>query len=89
MADGHEDALLVQLGDEAGEGIKLGVGEEADKVGAVAGRDVVALEVEGDVPECYRVSIDVQGADGGGRISSIVFGCLDLAEEILGKVGGG
>lgn len=64
------------------------VSKEADKVCAVPGGDVVALEMEGDVPEGYRVAVDIEGANGAGWISAIGFGLMYLTEEILREVRG-
>lgn len=58
--------VLVQAGDELGEVVELRVGEEADKVRAVARADVVALQVQGDVAECDGVAVDAECAQGGG-----------------------
>lgn len=88
VAYGHEDALLVELGDELGERVELCVGKEPDKVRAVAGGDVVALEVEGDVPEGHGVTVDVEGADGGSRVGAVDFGLVKLAEEVLREIRG-
>lgn len=88
-ADGDVDRFLVELGDELGEGVELGVGEETDEVGGVSGPDVVALKVQGDVFEGDWVAVDVEGADGGGWVLSGVGSLFELAEEILGEVGGG
>ena len=77
------DGFLEELGDELGERVELGVGEETDEVGGVPGPDVVALEVQRDVLEGYRVAVDVEGADGGGGVLASVGGLFELAEEVL------
>lgn len=51
--------------------------------------DMIALEVQGDVFEGDGVAVDVEGADGGGGVLAGVGGLFELAEEVLGKVGGG
>lgn len=83
------DGFLVELGDEFGEGVELGIGEETDEVGGVPGPDVVALKVQGDVFEGNGVAVDVEGADGGGGVLAGVGGSFELTEEVLGEVGGG
>ena len=65
MPDGHEDGLLVELGHQLGQGIELCVSEEADEVLGIAGRNVVALQVEGDIFESDGIPVNVQSTDGG------------------------
>lgn len=87
VADGHEDALLIQLRDEARQRVELGVGKQAYKVGAVARRDVVALQVQRDVAERQRVAIDVEGAHRHRLGGAVVLLLFELAEEVLREVG--
>lgn len=82
-ADGDVDFGFEELGDELGERVELGVGEETDEVSAIAGSDVVALEVPRDVAEGGGVAVDVQGAQ---RFAFFFGG--ELAEEELREVGG-
>lgn len=59
-------------------------------MGAVARRDVVALQVSTDVPEGDGVPVDVEGFDlvrGRAGLGGEA-GLLELAEEVLGEVGG-
>lgn len=53
---------------------------------AIAGLDMVALQMKGNVSECLGVAVDVEGADGSGGVLAIAFGGLELAEEVLRKV---
>lgn len=83
------DGLLVELRDEFGEGVELGIGKETDEVGGVSRPDMVALKVKGDVFEGDGVAVDVESADGRGGVLAGV-GCLfELAKEVLREVGGG
>jgi hypothetical protein len=59
--------------------IELGVCEQTNKVCTVARRNVVALKMQCDVVESGRVSIYVQGPDGGTHVVAALFGGLDLA----------
>lgn len=88
VADRGEDGFLVELGDQPGEAVELGVGEEADKVGAIAGLDVVALEVQRDVPEGDGVTVDVEGPDGVTRVLAGLLGALELGYKVVREVGG-
>lgn len=54
---------------------------------AVARRDVIALQMEGDITEGQGVAVNIEGADGGGRVGAIFFGFFKLAEKVLGEVG--
>ena len=65
MSDGHEDGLLIELGHQLGQGIELRISKEADKVLCIAGRNVVALQMEGDVLESERIPVNVESTDGG------------------------
>lgn len=87
MSDRYEYRLLVKLGYQLWQAVELRIGKEADEVRPVARRDVVSLEVEGDISERRGVAVDIEGLDGGAEIlDSVLFGGLDLAEEILGEV---
>ena len=67
--------------------VELGISEEADKVGAVFGLDVVALQMQGDVSEGSGIAVDVEGLDGAARVLVVFLGVVQLAEEVLGEVG--
>ena len=86
VADGGEDGFLVELGYQLGEAVELGVGEEADKVGAIAGVDVVALEVQGDVPEGDGVTVDVESPDGRARVLAGFLGALELGCKVVREI---
>lgn len=88
VADRGEDGFLVELRDQPGEAVELGVGEETDKVGAIARLDVVALEVEGDVPEGDGVTVDVEGPDGVTRVLAGLLGALELGYKVVREIGG-
>lgn len=68
--------------------VELSVGEEAHKVGAVAGCDVVALEVEGNVVKGGGVAVDVESLYVAADVVAVLLGRLDLAEEVLREVRG-
>lgn len=87
MANGHEDALLVKLGDESWYRVELCVGEKTHEMGAVAGGDMIALEMQRNVAKGQGITINVEGAHGGVWVSAVFFGLFDLAEEVLGEVG--
>lgn len=44
--------------------VELGISKQAHKVCRIARLDVVSLEVECNVPESYRVAVNVECADG-------------------------
>lgn len=59
--------------------IELGVCEQTNEVCTVARRNVIALKMQRDVVESGRVSIDVEGPDGGTHVVAALFGGFDLA----------
>lgn len=90
MSNRDIDIILVQLVNQSRKRVELRIGEEFDEMGAVARRDVVALQVATDVSEGNGVAVDVEGFDLVGRRAGFggEAGLLELAEEVLGEVGG-
>lgn len=59
MADGHEYTLLVEPRHQLRQSVELRVREEAHKMRAGAWRDMVTLEVQGDVSKSLRITVNV------------------------------
>lgn len=85
VTDGDVYIIFIQLVDETRESIELRVGEELDKVGAIAWRDVIALEMATDVPKGDGIAVDVEGFYlVRGEAGFLVLMCLlELAEKVL------
>lgn len=65
--------------------VKLGIGKEPNEVHPIAGRNVIALQMQGNVSKCHRVAINVQSLEGAG-VLAVLLGFDELAAEILGEI---
>ena len=63
-------------GGEKRTAVELGISEEADKVGAVSGLDVVALQMQGDVSEGSGIAVDVERLDGAAGVLVVFLGVV-------------
>ena len=66
--------------------VELGVCKQTHKVCRVAGLHVVPLEVQRDVAEGDRVTINVERSDGSADVLSLLLGLRNLALEVLREV---
>ncbi len=65
--------------------VELCVRKESDKVRPVTGRNVITLQMQGNISKCYRIAIDVQSLDYA-RVPPVFFSFGELAAEVLREV---
>lgn len=67
--------------------VELGIGKEPNKVRAILGLHVVALQMERNIAKRDRIAINVKRPHRRRRVFAFFSGLRELAEEILRKVG--
>lgn len=90
MSDRDVNVIFIQLIDQARKGVELRISEEFNEMGPITWRNVVALEMAADVAEGDRIAVDVESFNLVAWIAGLLgdAGALELAEEVLGEVGG-
>lgn len=66
MSDRHEYGFFIELRHQLRQSVELRVSKETDEVLAIAWDNMITLQMERDIPESDRISVNIEGPNGNG-----------------------
>jgi hypothetical protein len=82
----YSNAIRQFQAGESHTAVKLRICKQTHKMSAVAGLDVVALQMKRNIAECLRIAVNIKRTSCRTGILAVLLGLLDLTQEVLAEV---